>query len=126
MSYAFDSFGARIDEFEQAEVSIFVLGGEFDAYSAPGLEERLNDTIDRGRYELIVDLSDVSFIDMSTLNALLRAIKRVYQHNGRLLVVCESPPVLRAIDLAGMRHSIRVFHTRDEAFSELRLPPAIA
>ena len=126
MSYAFDSYGARIDESEQDDVVLFVLGGEFDAYSAPGLEERLNEVIDRARYEMVVDLTEVTFIDMSTLNAILRAIKRIYQHNGRLLVVCESPPVLRAIDLAGMRHSIKIFHSRDEAYSELRLPPAAA
>src|SRR4051794_2270238 len=75
MTYAFDSFGSRIDESELDDVLLFVLGGEFDAYSAPGLEERLTEAIDRGRYEIVVDLSEVTFVDMSTLNAIVRAIK---------------------------------------------------
>jgi anti-anti-sigma factor len=63
----------------------------------------------------------VTFVDMSTLNAIVRAMKLVYRHNGHLAVATTARPVLRAIDLAGLRHSIRVFPTRQEAVDA---PPA--
>jgi len=101
-------------------VALLILGGEFDAFSAPEVEKRLTEMIDRGAYEIVVDMTAVTFVDLSTLNGLVRAIKRVYQHNGHLVVVTVSRPVLRAIELAGMRHSIRVVATQADALAVLR------
>jgi anti-sigma B factor antagonist len=119
-----DTTSPEIEESYFGDVLMFVLSGEFDAYSGPQVEERLLAAIDQGHYEVIVDMSGVTFIDVSTLSGLVRAIKRVYQHNGHLLVVSLSRPVLRAIELAGMRHSIRVFATREDALEALRPAPA--
>jgi anti-anti-sigma factor len=110
----------HVDESPINGFELFELGGEFDAYSAPGFEQQLVDAIEKGRYEFVVDMSGVSFVDMSTLNVLVRAIKRVYQHNGHLVVVCRQGVVLRAIDLAGLRHALRIFPTREEALASLR------
>jgi anti-sigma B factor antagonist len=121
---AFDSSGPHVEETHLDDVELFVLGGEFDAYSAPRLEQVLTESIDRGNYEVVVDMSAVTFCDMSTLNAIVRAIKLVYRHNGHLVVGCNSRPVLRAIELAGMRHSIKVYATRDDALTALQPEPA--
>ncbi|MFL5894791.1 MAG: STAS domain-containing protein [Thermoleophilaceae bacterium] len=112
-----DSHTPHVDETRINGVEVFVLAGEFDAFSAPQLEDRLIAAIERGSYEVVVDMSAVTFIDLSTLNAIIRAMKLVYRHNGHLVVGCDSRPVLRAIDLAGLRHSMRVFATRDEAIA---------
>ena len=118
-SHALESSGAHVEESPLDNVELFVLTGEFDAYSAPALEQQLIDAIGRGRYELLLDMNSVAFVDMSTLNAIVRAMKLVYQHNGHLLVVTTQRPVLRAIDLAGLRHAMRVFPVREEAIAVL-------
>ena len=94
--------------------------GEFDAFSMPMLDELLDAALERGEYEFVIDMCDVTFVDMSTLNRIMRAMKEVYRHNGHLVVACASRNVLRAIDLAGMRHAVRVYGSRDEAFLHLR------
>ena len=101
-------------------VDVFALRGEFDAYSTPLLESQLEDAIERGNYEIVVDMCDVTFADMSTLNVVVRAIKLVYRRNGHLVVACGARPVLRAIELAGLRHAVKVFDTREEAVATLR------
>jgi anti-sigma B factor antagonist len=120
-----DSTGPRIEESRIGDdVFLLVLAGEFDAYSGPAIEQHLMHAVEGGHYEIVVDTCDVTFVDMSTLNGIVRAIKEVYRHNGHLVMVCDSRPVLRAIDLAGMRHSIRVFPTREDALAALRGAPA--
>jgi hypothetical protein len=57
---------------------------------------------------------------MSTLNRIMRAMKEVYRHNGHLVVACGSRNVLRAIDLAGLRHAVRVYDSREEAIAHLK------
>lgn len=97
-----------------------MLRGEFDAFSMPLLGDRLDDAIERGNYELVIDMCAVTFVDMSTLNRIVRAMKEVYRHNGHLVVACADRHVLRAIDLAGLRHAVRVYDTREDAVAHVR------
>jgi anti-anti-sigma factor len=115
-----ESQAFQIEEVTDAGVDVFVLRGEFDAYTTPLLEQQLETAIERGNYEIVVDMCEVTFADMSTLNVIVRAIKLVYQRNGHLVVACGARPVLRAIELAGLRHAVKTFDTRDEAVAALR------
>lgn len=99
---------------------MIILRGEFDAYAVPKLGDQLDAAIERGEYDLVIDMCGVTFVDMSTLNRIVRAMKEVYRHNGHLVVACGDRNVRRAIDLAGLRHSVRLYETRDEAIAHLR------
>jgi anti-sigma B factor antagonist len=115
-----DASSPHVEERSVGGVELFVLGGEFDAYSTPWLEDQLVTAIERGRYELALDMCGVTFVDMSTLNVIVRAMKLVYRHNGHLVVACTQRPVLRAIELAGLQHAVKVYETQDEAVAVLR------
>ena len=110
----------QIEEQPADGAGVFVLHGEFDAYISPLLEQQLEAAIERGVHDLVVDMCDVEFVDMSTLNVIVRAMKAVYRHNGHLVVTCTERHVLRAIDLAGLRHAVRVYGSREEALTSLR------
>ena len=71
-------------------------------------------------YDMVIDMCEVTFVDMSTLNRIMRAMKEVYRHNGHLAVACADRNVLRAIELAGLRFAVRVYATREEAIAHLR------
>jgi anti-sigma B factor antagonist len=122
-SPSLEPISPHVDETPLDGVELFVLEGEFDAAAAPKLEDQMLAAIANGRHELCVDMSGVTFVDLSTLNVLVRAIKRVYRHNGHMTVACRQGAVLRAIDLAGLRHALRVYPTREEAVSSL-CPPS--
>src|SRR5258705_5743424 len=109
-----------VEELSVGDVDLFVLSGEFDAHSTPWLEERLIASIEGGEYELVLDMCEVTFVDVSTLNVIIRAMKHVYRHNGHLVVACGQRPVLRAIELAGLRHSVAIHDSREEAITAVR------
>lgn len=111
---------AHVEQRSLGQVELFALFGEFDAFSSPPLEEQLIAAVDDGRYELVLDMTAVTFVDISTLRTLQRIIKQLYRHNGHLVVATLQPPVLRAIDIGGFRHAIRVFPTLQEA---IEAPP---
>lgn len=113
----------HVDETPLNGVELFVLEGEFDAASAPKFEEQLDAAIAAGRYDVCVDMSGVTFVDLSTLNVLVRALKRVMRHNGHLVLVGDKGAVERAIGLASLGHCLRVFPTRDEAVNVLHGGP---
>jgi anti-anti-sigma factor len=102
------------------DIDVFVMRGEFDAYSMPMLGDLIDQALGRGEYEFVIDMCGVTFVDMSTLNRIVRAMKEVYRHNGHLDVACADRSVLRALDLAGLRHALRVYPTREEAIAHLK------
>jgi anti-sigma B factor antagonist len=114
-----DSIAFEVEELSVDGVDVFVLRGEFDAFSMPRLGDRLEAAITRGEYELVIDMCDVTFVDMSTLNRIVRAMKEVYRHNGHLVMACGSHAVLRAVELAGLRHAVKVYETRAAAVAAL-------
>jgi anti-anti-sigma factor len=99
---------------------VLVLRGEFDAYSLPMLGDKLDEAIRNGHYDFVVDMCGVTFVDMSTLNRIVRSMKEVYRHNGHLVIACGDSHVRRVIDLAGLRHAVRVYPNRGEALAHLR------
>src|SRR5437870_3353979 len=49
-------------------------------FTAPKLRERLVETVDQGRYQIIVNLQGVSFMDSTGLGTLVGGLKRVKAH----------------------------------------------
>ena len=50
--------------------------GEVDASTQEQLREKLLDAIDQGATDLVVDMSDVTFLDSSGLRGLIEAVQR--------------------------------------------------
>ena len=61
------------------------LAGEVDLYTAPEFKQQLLEVIRRGcRAHVIVDFSDTTFIDSTTLGVLVGGVKRLRTNDGQL------------------------------------------
>ena len=79
------------------------LTGELDAFVAPALRARLDEAIDAaGPGLVIVDLSQVTFLDSTALGTLVGALRRMRERGGELRVVLPPPPALRIFELTGL------------------------
>ena len=78
-----------------AEVGIVVLEGEIDIYSAPQFKEVLLNGIEGGARRVIVDLSDVTFIDSTALGVLVSGAKRVRPRSVRVTTVSRAACPIR-------------------------------
>jgi anti-sigma B factor antagonist len=77
--------------------------GELDAYTAPGLEEHIAGLLGDGVTDLVLDLSPTGFLDSSGLRALLTVHRRLEAADGRLALRDPSEPVLRLLEITGLR-----------------------
>ncbi len=84
--------------------------GEIDAYTAPQLRERLNELLEQRRYEILVDLEGVEFMDSTGLGILVGAHKRAKEHDGTVALVSTRPALLRVFSITGLD---KVFPIRD-------------
>lgn len=76
---------------------VATLVGELDAATAPALRRRLQ-PLARGRSQLIVDLSGVTFADDAAWEVLTTTAKQLRRHGGGLVVATDDPRLRRLLD----------------------------
>lgn len=91
------------------------VGGEVDLYTAPTLRERLIATIDDGAQKILVDLTDVAFMDSSGLGVLVGALKRARERGGELALVCREGPTFKVLSVTGLDRVFTLFDSVEAA-----------
>ncbi|MBN2169051.1 MAG: STAS domain-containing protein [Actinobacteria bacterium] len=96
------------------DYTVIKLKGEVDIYTAPSLRETIVDTVEKGRYKIVVDLDEVNFLDSTGLGVLVGGLKRVKQHEGELGIICNQEKVLRIFKITGLTKIFKMFESADE------------
>ena len=82
--------------------------GEIDLYTAPQLWETIDAMIAETPHELVIDLSDVTFLDSTGLSVLVRAHKRLRPINGRVIVRGAADQVYMALEVTKLNSLLTV------------------
>ena len=92
------------------------VAGELDLYNAHALREALLDCCDEAPERLVVDLSEVKFIDSTALGVLIEARTRMPNRRGFLLAA-PGLETRRALEISGLDRHFVVHDSLDEALS---------
>lgn len=96
-------------------VGVVTLEGEIDIYSSPQFKEILLKGIEEGATHVVIDLSDVTFIDSTALGVLVSGAKRVRPRNGSLDIICVDENIIRILEITGLDRVFGVHSSRAEA-----------
>lgn len=84
--------------------------GHLDAYTAPELEETLNGILDKGRYRIVLDLSNVDFLSSRGLWVLVEVQKKCKRYNrGEIVFADLHPQIKDTFRLAGLETYFKQF-----------------
>lgn len=100
-------------------VDAITLSGKLDASNGPRIREALKEHVADGRPFLVIDLSDVSFVDSTGLSALVSAFKVSREHAGEVALSGLQPPVRTLVELTRLHHVFRIYATAQDAVSDL-------
>ncbi|GGY77087.1 STAS domain-containing protein [Streptomyces omiyaensis] len=89
-------------EIRAARTAVLSVGGELDMETAGGFEEHLTEQLRHGRCHLVLDLSDLAFMDSSGLNVLIRSVHRARDAGGDLRLAAPTPAVRRILEITGV------------------------
>ena len=106
---------------------VIALTGEVDLYTAPEFKQQLLEVIGQGAKEVVVDFTDTTFIDSTTLGVLVGGVKRLRTNEGQLSLVCSDRNITKIFEITGLDRVFTIYPTRDEAVSQLKAadqPPA--
>jgi anti-sigma B factor antagonist len=87
---------------------LLTVEGELDITTAPGMIGALNEAIADMSAPLIVDLTDVVFMDSTGLALLINARRRVMRRGQGFAISCPRRAIARVFEIADMVESLRV------------------
>ena len=91
--------------------------GELDAYTVGQFREALGELASRPK--LLIDMSEVPFVDSAGLGALIGGIRRARESGGDVAVCCNRPTLVRLLHTTGFDRIVTVAETLEEAATSL-------
>jgi anti-sigma B factor antagonist len=113
------SFAVR-EEAPEDGVFVIAVEGEADMTTAVKFNESFFSAARSGVRRVVADLTAVSFIDTTMLNALVVGHRRMARDDGRFAVVCTGPRVNRVLEITGLGQILSVYSSRDDALAHVR------
>jgi anti-sigma B factor antagonist len=115
----------RPESFEVVEASFgaasgLAVRGEVDIAAVPALEQALEAAIEATSGALVIDLSDVAFLDSSGLLALLHGRGLLAGEDRALVIVCPAGPVRHLFEVAGVAELLTLCDSREDAEAAVR------
>jgi anti-sigma B factor antagonist len=104
-----------VDEAVDDTTHVVSLRGEIDAVTAPRLGSRLFGLADEGKRGVVVDLTDVTFMDSTGIGVLLNAVSHYEARHAELVLVCPNDLILRPFELTGVADHLTIFDSREKA-----------
>jgi anti-sigma B factor antagonist len=87
-------------------VVVVSLSGEMDVYSAAKLRNELNRVFSEGKVHVVLDLTELEFMDSTGLGVMARASRRAQEAGGELVLRSPQRPLQKVLEITGMH---RVF-----------------
>jgi len=111
----------QLQEKKMADVLIVrPLEKRIDAVTAMDFKQKMSDWIDSGNRRIVLNLSEVDFIDSSGLGAIISGLKKI-GNEGNLVICVVKETVMSLFRLTRMNRVFDIFSSEEEAlmaFSE--------
>ena len=107
----------HIDEQPVRDIAVLELHGDADLHAAPELRERLNAAIDGQTAGVVVDLSDVTFLDSTALGVLVGGMKRLRATRRPLRLAAPRTEIRRLLEITLLDRVLGVDPTREDSLA---------
>jgi len=99
---------------------IVSINGEIDVYTSPQVKQVINALIEKGIYNLIINLEQVRYIDSTGLGVLIGALKKVREQNGHIFLVCVDQQIKKVFTITGLIKIFKIFENNDKAIEAFK------
>ena len=109
----------KLRQSERWSVDVFHLAGEIDLHYAPALRALFQLKVKQRCAALIVDLSDVSFIDSTGISVLLEYLRDAAEFDGKLCLAAPTDHVRHVFEIVRLNQVLPIFDSVTEAGAAL-------
>ena len=98
----------QIEMTSNSDYQVITVSGEVDLATSPELDVAIIGALESGTQSLVIDLSDVSFMDSSGLGVIVRGLKRCREADKDLDLVISNERVLKVFGITGLDQVIPI------------------
>ncbi|HET9731360.1 MAG TPA: STAS domain-containing protein [Acidimicrobiales bacterium] len=102
---------------EEAGLAVYLVAGQMVASTAAGARSALLHAVDEPK--VVLDLSDLTFVDEVGLGVLAGAVRRVHEAGGGVVICARPGPVTSALRASGIARLVPVLGDLAEAKTAL-------
>ena len=107
----------RVDVRSDQRATVLAVSGELDLASSPSLESELELVFAADNSDLVIlDLSELEFMDSTGLSVLVRAHQRAQESGHGFAVIKGGPQVQRLLSLTGVSERMQFADSLEELF----------
>jgi anti-sigma B factor antagonist len=103
----------------EGKVEVVALRGELDSDEAPAFDRVLEELRAAGAREIVIDLSELSFIDSSGISVLVGAARACSAERGTLVVASPTPHVRRVFEIVSLSELMAIEDSIDGALQRI-------
>ena len=93
---------------------LITVSGEVDLATSPDVDTAIIAAIESGSSSLVIDLTDVSFMDSSGLGVIVRGLKRCREADKDLDLVITNERVLKVFGITGLDQVIPIHDSLED------------
>ena len=108
----------NITERTQSGVTVFALEGRLDTLGAGELDAALQAATAAGKYKMVLDMAEVSYISSAGLRSLAEIVTENREHGGDVKLVALNRKVLRVLRIIGFDRFFTLYDTVDTALAD--------
>ena len=97
------------------DAHLIAVRGEIDLFTAPEFKQRVMAPIAAGIERVVVDLTETTFIDSSSLGVLIGAHRRLKLRGGSLVIVCDNDAITKTFRITGLDGVFTIVSSLDDA-----------
>ncbi len=112
--------GLRVETARDDGFAVLRLSGEADLAGRPALHDALQSGLELGDGRLVVDLTDLAFVDSTAIAAFLRAHRAALARDGRLVLAAPGRTVSRVLSMTQTHRVVPVVPDVETARAEMR------
>lgn len=99
----------------RADLPVLDVVGEIDIYTTPQFKEAVSAAIEEGKPGIIINMSQVTYMDSSGFGTLLSATKRLRPINGALFLSGCNDAITRMLQITRLNTIFGIYDTEDDA-----------
>ena len=107
----------EINRRESADIVVLDISGEIDIYNAPEIKDTINQLIEDQKYNVIINLEKVSYIDSSGIGALISSLSSLKKYQGGLKIINVYASVRKVFELTKLTSFFEIFDSESDAVS---------
>lgn len=106
-------------------VSIIKVGGYIDTTTSSELEHHLTKLLERGSYNIVIDLGNVDYVSSAGWGIFISEIKGIRERGGDLKLVGMIPEVYEVFELLEFHYILKAFDSLQDAIKDFEISGAL-